>query len=118
MPGGATVQNASAVPHTNYSATTSSNPNGYHPVAASSSIGRYDAYAPPRRPIASTSVAIPTAQRSGIGFFISPFLIPILMNCIGIRFKPSPFLRVDQAVSVVMECPGLFVIFFPYYIFL
>jgi hypothetical protein len=28
------------------------------------------------------------------------------LSATGIRFKPSPFLRVEQLVSTVVECPG------------
>ncbi|KAH7883534.1 PINIT domain-containing protein, partial [Phlebopus sp. FC_14] len=65
----------------------------YAPTAVRSgfsgtTMGRYDPYAPPRMPLppvasaGSTSVSKPT-----------------------IRFKPSPFFRVDQAVSGIAECP-------------
>ncbi len=29
------------------------------------------------------------------------------LYCIAIRFKPSPFFYVDQAVSRIAECPGM-----------
>jgi hypothetical protein len=64
MPSGATLQNSSAVSHNNYPVTNSNHPNGYH--ASGSSVGRYDAYAPPRRPIASAPMGPSTGQRPGI----------------------------------------------------
>ena len=30
-----------------------------------------------------------------------------LTYCLAIRFKPSPFFQIDQAVSGVVECPGM-----------
>jgi hypothetical protein len=29
------------------------------------------------------------------------------LYCIAIRFKPSPFFQIDQAVSGIAECPGM-----------
>ncbi|KAF8078677.1 PINIT domain-containing protein [Lyophyllum atratum] len=58
----------------------------YGATPGSSSIARYDPYAPPRKPsgsIPSSSAAKPT----------------------GIRFKESPFFQIDQAASSVTECP-------------
>ncbi|KAJ7103581.1 PINIT domain-containing protein [Mycena belliarum] len=52
---------------------------------STSSVGRYDPYAPPRKATATTSSA--TSAKPGI------------------RFKESPFFRVHQTVSAVMECP-------------
>ena len=34
-------------------------------------------------------------------------MIQISNFCIAIRFKPSPFFQIDQAVSNVVECPGM-----------
>lgn len=78
-------------------------------AAGSSSIGRYDPYAPPRRPVPSTSTAsassnTPSKQSS----HCEPHL---LTGIIAIRFKPSPFIRVERAVSAVVECPGTDVAF-------
>ena len=60
----------------------------------SSAIPRYDPYAPPRRPTQPASVvsssAAPASQPS----------IP------AIRFKFSPFFKVERIVSSVVECPG------------
>ncbi|KAJ7932449.1 PINIT domain-containing protein [Mycena leptocephala] len=55
------------------------------PGASTSSVGRYDPYAPPRKPVASTSSAPSTRA--------------------AVRFKESPFFRVLQTVSTVQECP-------------
>ncbi|KAF5385229.1 hypothetical protein D9615_001478 [Tricholomella constricta] len=70
----------------NHSMTNIMKSGTYTALPGSSSIARYDPYAPPRKlsgPIASSSVTKPT----------------------GIRFKDSPFFRTDQPVSIVMECP-------------
>ncbi|KAJ7487549.1 PINIT domain-containing protein [Mycena galericulata] len=52
---------------------------------STSSVGRYDPYAPPRKPTATTSSA--PSPRAGV------------------RFKESPFFRVVSTVSPVQECP-------------
>ncbi|KAF9568443.1 hypothetical protein CPC08DRAFT_813495 [Agrocybe pediades] len=58
-------------------------------VAGSSSRSlHYDPYAPPRRP-AVPSTSTPSTSASGPG----------------IRFKDSPFFRIDQTVSHLVECP-------------
>ncbi|KAI5121284.1 hypothetical protein M0805_002328 [Coniferiporia weirii] len=63
--------------------------NGHHTNSGvgGSSIARYDPYAPPRRAIPAPSTPSPAK------------------TSVSIRFKPSPFYRVDQAVSSVVECP-------------
>ncbi|KAG5638656.1 hypothetical protein H0H81_011208 [Sphagnurus paluster] len=60
---------------------------GYGAVAGSSSLARYDPYAPPRKPVAPVASTSTTTKPTGI------------------RFKESPFFHVEQAVSTVMECP-------------
>ncbi|CAL1695654.1 unnamed protein product [Somion occarium] len=55
-------------------------------VASTSSLPRYDPYAPPRRP------PVPATPAAAAG---SP----------SIRFKTSPFFRVERAISNVVECP-------------
>lgn len=77
-----------------YASASSSHHTYAPPVASSHSYGsstsaipRYDPYAPPRRPAApaaSTSAAPPGPS---------------------ILFKPSPFFRVERAVSSIVECP-------------
>ncbi|KLO17060.1 hypothetical protein SCHPADRAFT_822182 [Schizopora paradoxa] len=54
---------------------------------STSSIGRFDPYAPPRRAVPGPSTPAPPRTSNSI------------------RFKPSPFLRIDQMVSIVQECP-------------
>ncbi|EJD04077.1 uncharacterized protein FOMMEDRAFT_155211 [Fomitiporia mediterranea MF3/22] len=66
---------------------------GFHNMASasSSSIGRYDPYAPPRRPLPGQTTSSPV--KSGFGTSAS------------IRFKSSPFFKTEQPVSNVIECP-------------
>ncbi|KZT30596.1 hypothetical protein NEOLEDRAFT_1126188 [Neolentinus lepideus HHB14362 ss-1] len=86
-----TAYSPHAMAHNQYGAGSSTKLNGYHsPAAASSSIiGRYDPYAPPRRSLPTS----PAASSSSASAKSS------------IRFKHSPFFRVDQAVSSIVECP-------------
>ncbi|PIL31883.1 transcription factor [Ganoderma sinense ZZ0214-1] len=65
-------------------------PTTAYQAGTSGAIPRYDPYAPPRQPasVASSSAA-PAPQPS----------IPV------IRFKPSPFFKVERIVSSVVECP-------------
>ncbi|KAL5535410.1 PLI1 [Sanghuangporus sanghuang] len=68
--------------------------NNFHAVnnIGSNSIGRFDPYAPPRRPHApGISALSPVKSSPGVS-------VPI-------RFKASPFCRTEQAVSSVVECP-------------
>ncbi|KAF8530971.1 PINIT domain-containing protein [Gautieria morchelliformis] len=60
------------------------------PAGAGPAHLRYDAYAPPRKAAPSTSLSSSP---------VKPSPAP------GIRFKSSPFLRVVQPVSQVIECP-------------
>ncbi|KAJ7038256.1 PINIT domain-containing protein [Mycena alexandri] len=55
--------------------------------ASTSSIGRYDPYAPPRKATATVPSASTGSTRAAV------------------RFKDSPFFRVHQTVSTVQECP-------------
>ncbi|KAJ7630889.1 PINIT domain-containing protein [Roridomyces roridus] len=55
--------------------------------ASTSAIGRYDPYAPPRKPTATTSTSSAPTPRAGV------------------RFKESPFFKVLQTASIVQECP-------------
>ncbi|KZT72828.1 hypothetical protein DAEQUDRAFT_743461 [Daedalea quercina L-15889] len=66
-------------------------PTHYPPAASSSSgaIPRYDPYAPPRRP------AVPPPPTPASAAPPPP----------NIRFKFSPFFRVERAVSAIVECP-------------
>jgi len=70
----------------NYSASGPS----YHQASGSSNIARFDPYAAPRRPAlpANHAQAAPSASSTP-----------------NIRFKPSPFFRVERAVSNIVECP-------------
>ncbi|KAJ7634252.1 PINIT domain-containing protein [Mycena polygramma] len=54
-----------------------------------SSVGRYNPYAPPRKPAATASTSGPSTRAGQ-----AP-----------VRFKESPFFRVLQTVSTVQECP-------------
>ncbi|KAJ7092675.1 PINIT domain-containing protein [Mycena epipterygia] len=74
------------VPHNpSYSAASLGKVPAFSSAGASTpSVGRYDPYAPPRKPTATTST---TPARAGV------------------RFKESPFFRVQQTVSSVVECP-------------
>ncbi|KDQ63528.1 hypothetical protein JAAARDRAFT_29547 [Jaapia argillacea MUCL 33604] len=89
MPADGTSYTAAAVAHNPYASSSSSRPNGYHPVpgAIPGSVGRYDPYAPPRKPSGPPASALPPPPKPTI------------------RFKPSPFFRIDQAVSPIIECP-------------
>ncbi len=60
----------------------------------SGTIPRYDPYAPPRRPTQPASV--PSSSTAPI----SQPSIP------AIRFKYSPFFKMERIVSSVIECPG------------
>ncbi|KAJ7125633.1 PINIT domain-containing protein [Mycena crocata] len=80
----------SVIPHNpSYTPTTTSlgKAPGYTAVGpGSTSVGRYDPYAPPRKATATTSSAAPSTRA-------------------GVRFRESPFFRVQHAVSSVIECP-------------
>lgn len=78
-------------------------------TAGSSSIGRYDPYAPPRRPVPSTSTAAASSNTPSKSSSHSATCH--LIGVIAIRFKPSPFIRVERAVSGVVECPGVTIAF-------
>ncbi|PAV21924.1 miz zinc finger [Pyrrhoderma noxium] len=60
-----------------------------------SAIPRYDPYAPPRRPNINTPSAASTPDPPKTNISIS---VPI-------KFKSSPFYKVEQAASTVVECP-------------
>ncbi|KAJ6621690.1 PINIT domain-containing protein [Mycena sp. CBHHK59/15] len=61
---------------------------GISGAASTGSVGRYDPYAPPRKPSVAGPSTTPSARA-------------------GVRFKESPFFRVQQLVSPIVECPGL-----------
>ncbi|THH34039.1 hypothetical protein EUX98_g145 [Antrodiella citrinella] len=79
-----------------YSSPTSTNGNypapgpSFHQASGSSTIARFDPYAAPRRP------AMPAPGQG------APSTSATTPN---IRFKPSPFFRVERAVSNIIECP-------------
>lgn len=106
------IHPSSAAPHNPYSTTTSSKPVGYPtttPIAGPSTVGRYDPYAssPPRKTTSTMPVPFPTAPlKPGISLVAPPTIQSKLTGYTGMRFKPSPFFRVDQMVSSIMECPG------------
>ncbi|KAI0001837.1 PINIT domain-containing protein [Russula vinacea] len=80
-------------PNTNsYPAAPVSRP--YNPAPGPSNTPRYDSFAPPPR-----NPALPTATSSPHASATATLSRP------PIRFKPSPFFRIDQAVSTIVECP-------------
>lgn len=80
-------------------------------AGSSSTIGRYDPYAPPRRPATTATAAPPTSSSSPPSELLFFHIIAVTAHIrpIAIRFKPSPFIRVERAVSSVVECPGMFI---------
>ncbi|EGO04293.1 hypothetical protein SERLA73DRAFT_157646 [Serpula lacrymans var. lacrymans S7.3] len=89
MPGTVNVQALPPIQHPPYpSSSSSARSNGFQPVAPGPcNIGRYNSYAAPGK-------ALP-----------SSILPPSNLSNPAVRFKPSPFFRVDQAVSNIAECP-------------
>lgn len=82
------------------------------PTAGPSNAPRYDPslFAPPRNPALPRTTSSPHAPATlprppGMTAFFN--MIQISNFCIAIRFKPSPFFQIDQAVSNVVECPGM-----------
>jgi len=76
-------------------------------VFPATSTGRYDPYAPPRAapPPPVSAAAVAGGSKPGkIGNRIHSTFTEWLS---AIRFKPSPFFRIDQSVSGIAECPGL-----------
>ncbi|OSD03150.1 hypothetical protein PYCCODRAFT_1434570 [Trametes coccinea BRFM310] len=67
----------------------------YQPASSSSStvIPRYDPYAPPRR--AAAAAPVPSSSPT----------VPAPPPAPSIRFKYSPFFRVERLVSPIVECP-------------
>ncbi|KAG1784012.1 PINIT domain-containing protein [Suillus placidus] len=84
MPGAMASQSLPSVPSAAYSSASNTARGSFNAIPA----GRYDPYAPPRLPPPPTTGAGPSAVSKP-----------------GMRFKPSPFFRVDQAVSGIVECP-------------
>lgn len=84
MPGAMASQSLPSVPSAAYSSASTTVRSNFTAIPA----GRYDPYAPPRLPPPPTTGA-------GSSAVSKP----------GMRFKPSPFFRVDQAVSGIVECP-------------
>ncbi|RDB28615.1 E3 SUMO-protein ligase pli1 [Hypsizygus marmoreus] len=81
----------STIHHNVYPLTNILKTGSYATVAGSSTIARYDPYAPPRK---ATSSSAPVASTSSA-----------TSKPTGIRFKESPFFTIDQAVSAIVECP-------------
>ncbi|KAH7916427.1 PINIT domain-containing protein, partial [Hygrophoropsis aurantiaca] len=81
MPGAAGAQ---PIPQSTYPSSVARP----YPSTSGSVAGRYDPYAPPRLPP-------PTAGPASLATASKPAM----------RFKPSPFFTIDQAVSSVIECP-------------
>jgi E3 SUMO-protein ligase PIAS1 len=83
------------------------NPTPYLPgVPSSSAIARYDPYAPPRK---ATHSAVPSTSMGSkpTGVYRSVLHHSPTHHSLGIRFKESPFFRMEGAVSSIIECPGL-----------
>jgi E3 SUMO-protein ligase PIAS1 len=76
-------------------------------TAGSSSIARFDPYAPPRRPVPSTSAASTSPSTPSKYYSLGMLSLTRLTDIVAIRFKSSPFIRVERAVSAVVECPGM-----------
>ncbi|KAJ7071082.1 PINIT domain-containing protein [Mycena amicta] len=75
-------------PPTFSTASTTIKSPSFSSAGPSTSIGRYDPYAPPRKPAAA-------AVSTGAATSSKP----------GVRFKESPFFHVQQSVSGMIECP-------------
>ncbi|KXN90079.1 E3 SUMO-protein ligase pli1 [Leucoagaricus sp. SymC.cos] len=76
--------------HSLYHANNLVKPNFHSSTSGTSALPRYDPYAPPRRPI------VPPAPSSSSSVYQKPPAI---------RFKESPFFRIDQVISNIVECP-------------
>ncbi|KAF9457450.1 PINIT domain-containing protein [Collybia nuda] len=76
--------------HNSYHLSGISKPPLFPGIAGTSTLNRYDPYAPPRKATGSSTSIPPTSTGP---------------KSSGIRFKESPFYQVDQAVSAVTECP-------------
>ena len=95
-----------ATAQTSHSLGVNAKPYGHlNAAAGSSSIGRYDPYAPPRRPVPSTSTASTSSTTPSKCY--KNAIARMLKGIAAIRFKSSPFIRVERAVSAVVECPGM-----------
>jgi hypothetical protein len=84
------------------------------PTPGPSTIGRYDPFSPPRKLTAppvppdptSTSPTASNAPRPG-WLFLMATVCPEYLTCmLGLRFRSSPFFRIDQTVTAIVECPG------------
>lgn len=75
-------------------------------IFPAASTGRYDPYAPPRAPPPPVSAAaVPSVSKPSKSYY--HLCITVAEWHLAIRFKPSPFFRIDQPVSGIAECPGL-----------
>lgn len=91
------VQPVQTMTSTSYGSTT---------IFPATSTGRYDPYAPPRVPPPPVSAApVPGVSKPRK---ISHGLYSAFSERVSVmRFKSSPFFRIDQSVSGIAECPGL-----------
>jgi E3 SUMO-protein ligase PIAS1 len=102
MPGAMTSQSLPSVPSAAYSAASTTVRGSFGAMPS----GRYDPYAPPRiPPPPNTSAGSSAVSKPGKINEHCLNSVPPTHNA-GVRFKPSPFFRVDQAVSGIVECPG------------
>ena len=83
-----------------------------NPTAGPSNAQRYDSFAPARNPTlpmttphANAPAAVPRPCMSTFPPFETIRVSDLYY--IAIQFKPSPFFRVDQAVSSIAEFPGM-----------
>ena len=76
-------------------------------TVGSSSIGRYDPYAPPRRPVPSASTTASTILLHLVSYVFSMNFLLLKADPSKFASKPSPFVRVERAVSGIVECPGM-----------
>ncbi|KAJ8595930.1 hypothetical protein M405DRAFT_720521, partial [Rhizopogon salebrosus TDB-379] len=101
MPGAMTSQSLPSVPSAAYSAASTTVRGSFGAMPS----GRYDPYAPPRiPPPPNTSAGSSAVSKPGKINEHCLNSVPPTHNA-GVRFKPSPFFRVDQAVSGIVECP-------------
>ncbi|KAI0361523.1 hypothetical protein OH77DRAFT_1585612 [Trametes cingulata] len=92
-------------PRTNGESSYSTHPHAYAPPpptvayqpagSSSSTIPRYDHYAPARRPAVPAPAPAPAAAPSSVPPAPPP----------GIRFKYSPFFRIERVITPVVDCP-------------
>lgn len=99
-----TANHSASAPSSSYIAHNPlKNPSYRGGLSASTSVVRNDPYA--QRPSAVTAAPAAVAKPTGM-FKWEVTFVQIHVLALGIRFKESPFFRIDQAVSSIVECPG------------